>query len=281
MFVFVEAGVVGTVVNRYEFSGCPILSNPLSNRTSPTTGTVAVTSNMPGELFFLVLDESAATPDADTIINTGQLHTASSGSNALSITGIPTYDALSVFMVLRDEDGNISNVVRAVIPEYVPDGGTPPPPPPQRPTLSLPIQTIPRKLWLQTGANSNQGMHVTLPTINTRILGGAHGDLRHIINVAIPNGQQISHQLTYIDNALDVVNKKRARLGAYQNRLEFTMRSLAISSENLSDSESRIRNADIAREKMSFVKANILQQTGIAMLAQANQNTQMLLSLLR
>jgi hypothetical protein len=160
------------------------------------------------------------------------------------------------------------------------DDGTPvfPPPPPVHRIVPPPER---QKLWLQLGANSNQGMNVTLPTINTRVLGGAFGDLSRLINVVSRDGKQISGQLRYIDYAINRVNKERARLGAYQNRLEHTSRSLLISSENLQDAESRIRNADIAREMMKFTKANILMQVGIIVLAQANQKPNMLLRLLR
>jgi flagellin len=136
-------------------------------------------------------------------------------------------------------------------------------------------------LWLQLGANANQGIHVNLPSINTRTLGGTHGDLRTLINVINPNGSEISRQLNYIDSASTYVAKERAKLGAVQNRLEHTARSLLISSENLQDEESRIRNADMASEKKNFIKANLLQQAGISMLAHANQNTQSVLHLLR
>jgi flagellin len=74
---------------------------------------------------------------------------------------------------------------------------------------------------------------------------------------------------------------ERCKLGAAQNRLEYTIKSLDISSENLSASESRIRDADMAKEMMQLTKANVLQQSTISVLAQANQNPMSLLSLLR
>ena len=73
---------------------------------------------------------------------------------------------------------------------------------------------------------------------------------------------------------------QRAELGAMQNRLEYTARSLGITSENLSDAESRIRNADMAREMMDFNMMNILFQSGMAALAQANQLPNTVLQLL-
>lgn len=84
-----------------------------------------------------------------------------------------------------------------------------------------------------------------------------------------------------VDQALDRINALRARLGALQNRLESTIRSMQISQENLMASESRIRDADVAKETTNLTKAQILVQAGTAVLAQANLSPQNALSLLR
>lgn len=83
------------------------------------------------------------------------------------------------------------------------------------------------------------------------------------------------------DAQIKAVSSARASLGAYQNRFEHTIRSLNVSLENLSASESRIRDADMAQEMMNFTRSQILQQAGTAMLAQANQVPQSVLQLLR
>jgi flagellin len=97
----------------------------------------------------------------------------------------------------------------------------------------------------------------------------------------IGSGREISPLINQIQTALDDVSSVRANLGALQNRMDFTMRSLDISSENLQDSESRVRNADVAREMMRFTMANVLQQSAISMLSQANQMPNNLMQLLR
>jgi flagellin len=84
-----------------------------------------------------------------------------------------------------------------------------------------------------------------------------------------------------IDDAIKNVSTTRATLGAYQNRLEHTINNLNVSVENLSASESRIRDTDMAQEMVSFTRAQILSQAGTSMLAQANQAPQGVLSLLR
>ena len=84
-----------------------------------------------------------------------------------------------------------------------------------------------------------------------------------------------------IDNAINAVSAQRAQLGAYQNRLEHTINNLGTSSENLTSAESRIRDVDMAKEMSNFSKNNILSQAAQAMLAQANQQPQQVLQLLR
>jgi flagellin len=83
-----------------------------------------------------------------------------------------------------------------------------------------------------------------------------------------------------IDNAIRAMNELRAGLGAIQNRLEFTIENLDTASENLSASESRIRDADMAAEMMRLTQSNVLQQAATSMLAQANQAPQSILQLL-
>ena len=84
-----------------------------------------------------------------------------------------------------------------------------------------------------------------------------------------------------IDKALEKVNKQRADLGAYQNRLEKTSVGLLVGYENLQAAESRIRDTDMAEQMSLFVRTQILNQSSTAMLAQANQKPQLMLQLLR
>ncbi|MHC1728120.1 MAG: flagellin [Syntrophobacteraceae bacterium] len=87
--------------------------------------------------------------------------------------------------------------------------------------------------------------------------------------------------MTAIDTALTSINSYMGEVGAYQNRLQYTIDNLAIGVENLSASESAIRDVDMAAEISTFTKNQILQQSGMAMLAQANQAPQQVLTLLR
>ena len=94
------------------------------------------------------------------------------------------------------------------------------------------------------------------------------------------SGETLTDVLSLLDIALAHTTEQRSRLGAVQNRLEFTIQNLDIASENLSASESRIRDADMALEMMRFTQANVLQQAAMSMLAQANQAPMQVLQLL-
>ena len=101
-----------------------------------------------------------------------------------------------------------------------------------------------------------------------------------IANVNISTQAGASAALTTIQNAINKVSSERAKLGAIQNRLEHTINNLGTAAENLTASESRIRDVDMAKEIMEFTKNSILQQAAQAMLAQANMQPQGVLQLL-
>ena len=148
-------------------------------------------------------------------------------------------------------------------------------------------------LTFQVGANSTQTMQVTIadmrlrpggtiPPGGTTTLGGAMSPFMQVWEADILTGGNIGSQLIdKVEDGLQFVSMARADLGAVSNRLDFTSRSLDISSENLSDAESRVRNTDMAREMMRFTMSNVLQQAAVSMLAQANQLPNNLLQLLR
>lgn len=130
------------------------------------------------------------------------------------------------------------------------------------------------KIHLQVGANSGQKIEFSIGNLNTTGL-----NLTGLSYTS--NGSTISNQLTKIDLAISMISDERAKLGAVQNRLEYTIKSLDISSENLSASESRIRDTDMAKEMMNLTKSNVLQQAATSMLSQANQAPQNVLQLLK
>jgi len=136
-------------------------------------------------------------------------------------------------------------------------------------------------LYFQVGANSNQKMELSINSLKSDALGIGDGNGTSNINVVQATGKDITAILDTLDTALTYVTTERSKLGAAQNRLEYTQKSLDISSENLTASESRIRDTDMAKEMMNFTQANVLQQAATSMLAQANQSKQGILQLLQ
>lgn len=131
---------------------------------------------------------------------------------------------------------------------------------------------------LQIGANTDASETVTV-AMATKMDSSTLG-LTAAINVVTDN-TAATGLMTALDAAIETVSSTRSGLGAVQNRLEHTIANLNVASENLAASESRIRDLDIAAEMVSFTKSQILQQAGTAILAQANQSGQGVLSLLR
>lgn len=100
-------------------------------------------------------------------------------------------------------------------------------------------------------------------------------------NIDISSNANAKLAMNNIDKAITQVNSERAKLGAWENRLEHTINSLSTAEENLTAAESRIRDADMAKEMMEYAKSNILTQISIAMLTQANQQPELILQLLK
>jgi flagellin len=126
----------------------------------------------------------------------------------------------------------------------------------------------------QVGANSGDTLTVDLSTaVDSTTLLGTVGDLTTAANATTA--------IDAVDTAIQTVSTSRAGLGATQNRLEHKINNLNVAVENLSASESRIRDTDMALEMVSFTRAQILSQAGTAMLAQANQAPQNVLQLLK
>ena len=123
---------------------------------------------------------------------------------------------------------------------------------------------------IHIGANAGQNMEISFSDMSAQALG------IKAINV-LDNPDQA---MAIVDQALNKVSSERAKLGAYQNRLEHTINNLDQTAINLQAAESRIRDVDIAEEMMNFTKNRILLQVAIAMLAQANVAPQMVLQLL-
>jgi flagellin len=125
----------------------------------------------------------------------------------------------------------------------------------------------------QVGANEGEDMGVDMGDMGAVALG--------VQNIIVTDRESAARAITIVDTAIARVSTQRAKLGAYQNRLEHTITNLTTAATNTTAAESRIRDLDMAKEMMEFTKLNILSQAGSSMLAQANQLPQNILSLLR
>ncbi|QRY38985.1 flagellin Hag [Bacillus sp. PDNC022] len=144
-----------------------------------------------------------------------------------------------------------------------------------------------KSLVFQIGANATQQISVNIEKMGADALGTDATlnvkslDVTKFANTAPDAAGGYDAQLKIVDDAITQVSSQRSKLGAVQNRLEHTINNLGASGENLTAAESRIRDVDMAKEMSEFTKNNILSQASQAMLAQANQQPQNVLQLLR
>lgn len=139
--------------------------------------------------------------------------------------------------------------------------------------------TVTASMWFHIGANMDQRVRAYVGTMTAKALGVRDIGDESILTIDTP--ETANRAIGTIDEAIKKINKQRADLGAYQNRLELTVVGINIAAENLQASESRIRDVDMAKEMVDYTKNQILTQSGTAMLAQANQATQSVMTLLR
>lgn len=133
---------------------------------------------------------------------------------------------------------------------------------------------------LQVGANKNQFIKIDIDSMSSTGLGVPVGTVANQLNPNKTAGD-ISPLISNISGAISKVSTQRSKLGAIQNRLDHTIANADNMAENLQSSESKIRDVDMAKEMVTYSAKSILQQAGQSMLAQANQATQGVLSLLR
>jgi flagellin len=134
-------------------------------------------------------------------------------------------------------------------------------------------------MWLHIGANMDQRTQVFIGTMSATALGLRNIGTEEIMTLETPD--EANRAIGTLDEAIKKINKQRADLGAYQNRLEKTIVGLDVGAENLQAAESTIRDTNMAAEMVDFTKNQVLSQAGTAMIAQANQTSQNVLSLLR
>jgi flagellin len=139
--------------------------------------------------------------------------------------------------------------------------------------------TVTASMWFHIGANMDQRTQVFIGTMTAKGLGIRNvGDESFI---SLETADDANRAIGTMDHAIKIINKQRADLGAYQNRLEHAVVGLDVGAENMQASESRIRDTNMASQMVSYTRDQILSQAGTAMLAQANQRAASVLQLLR
>lgn len=135
-------------------------------------------------------------------------------------------------------------------------------------------------MQFQIGANSDQNIRAYIGTMTSQALGltGIQGTDEKI---SINSPDEANTTIAVLDEALKNVNKQRADLGAYTNRMEMAQKGINVAAENTQSAESRIRDADMAQELVNHVKNQILQNASVSMISQANSQSQNVLALLR
>jgi len=139
--------------------------------------------------------------------------------------------------------------------------------------------SVTASMWFHIGANIDQRTQVFIGTMTTEGLGIRDVGSGAFVTLSTP--EDANRTIGTVDSALKIVNKQRADLGAYQNRLEHAVRGLDIGAENLQAAESLIRDTNMAHQMVDYVRDQILSQSGTAMLAQANQRGTSILQLLQ
>jgi len=220
-------------------------------------GTLDYTSDPPGATT-AVLEDGSVRIMAGSVITKGDADRTYSGSVTMGAGGknmqfsANTGDALST----RYYELEVTDSFTFIFTQYDP-----------------PSSNLNDSLMSQIGANSGQTTFLSINDMRCKALG--------VDMVDISTKWGAATAIETVNNALQKVSHQRSSLGALQNRLEHTIKNLDTAAENLQAAESRIRDVDMAKEVMEFTRTNILQQAAQSMLAQANQQPQSVLQLLR
>jgi flagellin len=275
---------IDRIANATQFNGQSLLTGALTGTIGGATGTDLVVNDAVGAAIATAIEVSSAKPATYTFSSAGAgliTLTSSTGAaqqisiGAIAANGTQTLDfnQLGVRITLNSTAGESSaNLVTALTAAA-------------NDTI---LVTGSGSAALQVGANTTayDSMNVSFNDVRATQAGGLNlltgGGVDWTSSATIVASNTASQAfINQIDSAITTLNTRRSDLGAAQNRLEHTVNSLGVSVENLTASESRIRDADVAALSTQMVSNQILQQAGTAVLSQANQSSQAVLSLLR
>jgi flagellin len=275
---------IDRIANATQFNGQSLLTGSLTGSLGGVTGTDLVVNDAVGAAIATHVEVAGAKAGTYTFTSSGAgLITLTSGSGQaqqISIANIAAlgtevldFNQLGVKITLNSTAGETAaNLVTSLT------GGT-------NATI---VVTGSGAAALQVGANTSayDTMNISFNDTRATAATGLNLNTAGAVNwtssaTIVASNTAAQAFINQIDSAITTLNTRRADLGAAQNRLEHTVNSLGVSVENLTASESRIRDADVAALSSQMASAQILQQAGTAVLAQANQSSQSVLSLLR
>jgi flagellin len=275
---------IDRIANATQFNGQSLLTGALTGTLGGATGTDLVVNDAVGAAIATAIEVSSAKPATYTFSSAGAgliTLTSSDGAaqqisiGAIAANGTQTLDfnQLGIKITLNSTAGetaaNLITALTAAANDTI-------------------VVTGSGSAKLQVGANTTayDSMNVAFNDVRAtqatglNLLTGGGVDWTSSATIVASNTAAQAF-INQIDTAITTLNTRRSDLGAAQNRLEHTVNSLGVSVENLTASESRIRDADVAALSTQMVSNQILQQAGTAVLAQANQASQSVLSLLR
>jgi len=264
------------IASRSRFNGLNLLTGALSVTTATAiadstsgTGTATVTIDVTkadaGTTYNVTDDNAGAVTVTNATTKVAQTITAAAMGGAIGDTQVLNFDAVGVKLTLdQTVAGAISaiNVGDDVNAAIVTDAGS-------------------GNATFRVGSETTDNVSVGFSDLRSSALGGGTKlDTLVADNTAVSTTAKADTLLGALDTSISEVSTQRAKLGAAQNQMESAIASVAVSVENLSASESRIRDADIAQVSSELVTRQIMQQAGVSVLAQANQSPQAVLSLL-
>jgi flagellin len=265
------------IASRSRFNGLSLLTGALSVSTVTAAGAIADTGTATAAIDVSKADAGvtyALTSAGNDLTvtngttNVAQTITAAAMGGAIGDTQVLDFDALGVkFTITQDGAGAIS--AAQVVGDL--DAG------------ADIVTTGQGNATFRVGSEITDNVTVGFSDLRASALGGTGTEVSTLVtdNQAVSTVTLADGLLTALDTAISQVSTQRAKLGAAQNQMESAINSVGISIENLSASESRIRDADIAMVSSELVTRQIMQQAGVSVLAQANQSPQAVLSLLQ
>ena len=285
---------IDRIGNTTQFNSKNLLNNGLNTTVSTSSGVLqgAVGASSGAALSSLNVTNATASHSfqfsgcsttgaltlTDCSTGVAQTLTVTTIDNTTATNEVLNFSSLGVSMTLSGCSG--STTAANLVSDFIGTSGS---------GKTIATGTVGGAVTFQIGSNYNQTMSVGIADARSAAIGttGTYASLDKAIssfNTAVGNGTAgtaAQNLLQSVDQAVTDVSNVRSTLGAAQNRLEHTISNLGVAQENLTASESRIRDVDMAAEMVNFTKTGILQQAGQAILAQANQAPSGILALLR